>query len=284
MKTYRQMERMHRRLRIAERIVPKGRRAAWRDEWTAELSFLQRNDPAAVEACCDGVLRDALMLRWFSWQNCWREADWRSPEICLRCLLACFVAVFAASVGQPHIRQLLFSRWGLGAFACFLLLALFTLPSTVVTTRYGAHDAYQGEAAAMPQRFGRWKFLFAKVMLLVTTCYLLAVEVTQMFQRLLGRNADWLLIGCGLLLNVLAIGWALTDQRERCPTCMRLLRHPARMGPPSWSLLGSCATEEMCDRGHGLLHQPAWETSWFENARWLQLDRTWRDLFVRDAP
>ena len=51
------------------------------------------------------------------------------------------------------------------------------------------------------------------------------------------------------------------------------------MGPPSWSLLDSNATEEICDRGHGLLHQPDWQTSWFENARWLQLDRTWRELF-----
>jgi hypothetical protein len=51
------------------------------------------------------------------------------------------------------------------------------------------------------------------------------------------------------------------------------------MGVPSWSLLDENATEEICDRGHGLLHQPEWQTSWFENARWLQLDRTWRELF-----
>ena len=150
------------------------------------------------------------------------------------------------------------------------MLALFCVPSTVVTSRYGAYDAFQGEAATLAQRFPRWRFLGSKLVLVVLSAYLLAIQVTQPFQHVLRSQADWLLVACGLLFNVVAVNWALTDQRERCPTCMRLLRHPARMGPPSWSLLGSCATEEMCDRGHGLLHQPEWQTSWFENAHWLQ--------------
>ena len=219
------------------------------------------------------------MMRRLHMQRRCAAIDWRAPELCLNTLVIVFALLFAISMAQPQLRHLVFSKWGHGAFACFVALALFSLPSTVVTSRYGACDAYRGDAATMGQRWLRWRFLGAKLVMAVLSCYLLALHVTRPFQHLLGAQADWLLMACGLLFNVVAVSWALTDQRQRCPTCMRALRSPARMGPPSWSLLDSNATEEMCDRGHGLLHQPGWQTSWFENARWLQLDRTWRELF-----
>ena len=195
-------------------------------------------------------------------------------------VLGCgFALLLAVTMAQSQLRHLVFSKWGHGAFACFVVLALFSWPSTVVTSRYSAYEAYSGDAATMVQRWARWRFLAAKLIVSVLSCYLLAVQVTQPFQHRLGAQADWLLMACGLVFNVIAVSWGFTDQLQRCPSCMRSLRGSARMGPPSWSLLDSNATEEMCDRGHGLLHQPEWQTSWFENARWLQLDSTWRELF-----
>ena len=274
-----QLRSLHRHLRIAAAIVPRVKREAWKAEWVAELSCVYAQDADAASRLVQGLFPDAIMMRRLHLRQAWAAIDWRSPDVCLRVLGSTFALLFAISMAQRDVRNLVFSRWGHGAFACFVVLALFSLPSTVVTSRYGACDAYRGDAATMGQRWGRWRFLSFKLVLAVLSCYLLAVHVTRAFQHLLGAQADWLLMACGLLFNVVAASWALTDQRQRCPTCMRSLRSPARMGPPSWSLLDSNATEEICDRGHGLLHQPDWQTSWFENARWLQLDRTWRELF-----
>ena len=109
--------------------------------------------------------------------------------------------------------------------------------------------------------------------------YLLAVALFRPLYQWVGVLANFLLMVSVVLFNVIAVGWAFRDQREHRPTCMRRLHSPARMGPPSWSLLDSNATEEMCDQGYGLLHQPQWQTSCFNNALWLQLDRTWLGLF-----
>lgn len=279
MTPHQQLRSVHRQLRLAAAIVPGAKREAWKAEWVAELSCVYVRDADAAFELIRGIFPDAIMMRRLHMQQRWAAIDWRAPAVCLRVLGGSFALLSAISMAQPELRRLVFSKWGHGAFACFIVLALFSLPSTVVTSRYSACDAYRGDAATMGQRWARWRFLAAKFLLLVLSCYLLALHVTRPFQHLLGSQADWLLMACGLLFNVVAVSWALTDQRQRCPTCMRSLRSPARMGQPSWSLLDSDATEEMCDRGHGLLHQPEWQTSWFENARWLQLDRTWRELF-----
>ncbi len=273
--------RVHRRLHMAAYLVPRVNRAAWREEWIAELSYAARQSPMLAVALADGLVRDAIMVRRLHVARRIAAIDWEAPEACLRVLTFCFAVLSLASAAYPQVRNLVLSRWGVGAFFCFTVLAVLALPSTVVTSRFSACKAYSGDAATMAQRWSRWRFLAAKLVLSVLSCYLLAVHVTWLFQRLLGAQADWLLIACGLLFNVIAVSWAFTDQRQRCPTCMRSLSGAARLGPPSWSLLDSNATEEMCDRGHGLLHQPQWQTSWFEYARWLQLDSTWSELFKR---
>ncbi len=279
MTPHKRLHTLHRTLHRASLIVPIARREAWQAEWIAELSYVYAEDPAAASTLAQGLFRDAVTMRRLHLQHRCEAVDWRAPDLCVRVLGCGFVLLLAVTMAQSQLRHLVFSKWGHGAFACFVVLALFSLPSTVVTSRYSAYEAYSGDAATMVQRWARWRFLAAKLIVSVLSCYLLAVQVTQPFQHRLGAQADWLLMACGLVFNVIAVSWVFTDQLQRCPSCMRSLRGPARMGPPSWSLLDSNATEEMCDRGHGLLHQPEWQTSWFENARWLQLDSTWRELF-----
>jgi hypothetical protein len=279
MTPHRQLHSMHRTLAFAARFVPRSRREAWQSEWVAELSYVYAEDPAAALQMTEGLLPDAITMRRIAMQQRFEAIDWQAPELCLRILFGIFAVLFAAGAAQPHIRHAILSKWGLVTFACFVMLAILTVPSTVVVSRFGACDAYKGDAASMRHRASRWYFLGAKLLLLVLSVYLFAVQLTSPLFRLIGAQTNFLLIVCGLVCNVVVIGWAFNDQRQRCPTCMRSLRSPARMGVPSWSLLDSNATEEMCDRGHGLLHRPEWQTSWFENARWLQLDRTWGELF-----
>jgi hypothetical protein len=279
MKPHQQLLHLHRTMRIAGTLVPAAKREAWREEWVAELTYLLGESPQAAQQCANGLFADAFAMRQISVINRWRAIDWRSPELCMRSLFGIFALLSAVGMAQPQLRHVVFSRWGAVTSAVFLMLAVFTVPSTVVVSRYGACDAYEGDAASTRQRAARWAFLASKLVLVVLCSYLLAVELTHPLYKVADWLADFFLITSGMLFNVISIGWAFNDQRERCPTCMRLLHSPARMGQPSWSLLDSNATEEMCDQGHGLLHQPQWQTSWYNNSRWLQLDRTWRGLF-----
>lgn len=279
MTPHRQLYSLHRQLSRAAAVVPRNRREAWQEEWVAELSHAYAADPESAAQLAQGLLPDAIAMRRIHLKTRIQDIDWRCPELCLRILFGIFLVLLTGGVARPHLRHAMFSSWGLITFTSFALLAILTIPSTVVVSRFSACDAYEGEAASMRKRAGRWYFLGAKLLLIVFSVYLFAVQLVLPLCRLIGSKPDALLIVCGLVFNVIAISWAFNDQRARCPTCMRLLRSPARMGVPSWSLLQSNSTEEMCDRGHGLLHQPEWQTSWFENSRWLQLDRTWRELF-----
>jgi hypothetical protein len=73
--------------------------------------------------------------------------------------------------------------------------------------------------------------------------------------------------------------WILEDQRRRCPTCLRLLAKPVRIGHASRTLLEWHGSEFMCLRGHGLLHVPEQPSIWPGEQRWLDLDPSWSGLF-----
>ena len=77
-----------------------------------------------------------------------------------------------------------------------------------------------------------------------------------------------------------AFRWALRDQRQRCPVCLRLLSNPAHVGEASRNFLAWNGTELICAEGHGLLHIPELPTSWFSTQRWLYLDPSWSALFA----
>jgi hypothetical protein len=74
---------------------------------------------------------------------------------------------------------------------------------------------------------------------------------------------------------ILALRWALRDQRNRCPVCLHPLSHPVRIGEASHTFLAWYGTELLCTRGHGLLHVPEIRTSCYAEQRWLYLDPSW---------
>jgi hypothetical protein len=77
----------------------------------------------------------------------------------------------------------------------------------------------------------------------------------------------------------LAFRWVLTDQRSRCPVCLRLLANPVRIGTPSQTFLEWYGAESICSRGHGLLHVSAISSSYSGDPNWLCLDDSWSGLF-----
>jgi hypothetical protein len=77
---------------------------------------------------------------------------------------------------------------------------------------------------------------------------------------------------------VLAFRWAIADQQQRCPVCLRRLSNPTRIGEASHAFLEWYGTEFICARGHGLLHVPEIPTSCYSASRWHYLDPSWSTL------
>jgi len=122
-------------------------------------------------------------------------------------------------------------------------------------------------APAAPFRLLRWVFLAVKLALVVPMVLCAALALGPAAPPLAG----WVML-LGLFFG---FRWALMDQRERCPVCLRLLSNPTRIGDPSQAFLGWYGTELMCSHGHGFLYVPGISTSWYETQRWQYLDPTW---------
>jgi len=150
-----------------------------------------------------------------------------------------------------------------------LCSALLVAVSRVTPLRLGEYPVNR-YAPAAPLRFVRWLFLGVK-MALVVPLVLCAVLALGPF---VPQLAGW-----GMLLGLIfGLRWALMDQRERCPVCLRLLSNPTRIGDPSQLFLGWYGTELLCSRGHGFLYVPGTSTSWCHAQRWQYLDPTWNTL------
>jgi hypothetical protein len=107
----------------------------------------------------------------------------------------------------------------------------------------------------------RWCFYIAKLALLLLIVTFGASDLTSLPVR----------VNIAAVGAFLAIRWALMDQRRRCPTCLRLLDKPVRMGSGSRILLEWNGTELLCVRGHGVMHIPESPAIWFSKSRWMSL-------------
>jgi hypothetical protein len=148
-----------------------------------------------------------------------------------------------------------------------LAMALLILSATT--------SFYLGEYPALARRprVRCWLFLGAKVALAVPIVIFGSLSLAPILGKA-GFQAHVTLIG-----YILALRWALTDQRRRCPVCLRLLTNPVRIGQASQTFLEWYGTELICTHGHGLLHVPEIPTISFRTQRWLAMDPSWQSLF-----
>jgi hypothetical protein len=138
-----------------------------------------------------------------------------------------------------------------------------------ITTSISSLGDYPGKTSIR-----RWLFLAAKILLVLPIVMFGALDIGSTGSTV-SPIALWLAPFGGLL----AMRWVLTDQRERCPVCLRLLANPVRIGQSSRILLEWNGTELMCLRGHGLLHVPERPAIWFSGQRWVNFDPSWSGLF-----
>jgi hypothetical protein len=270
---------------IAALLVPRGRRVEWLAEWRSELWYvLQEYNRPGHRSCrnrkglffCLGAFRDAMWLRHNNCSPHFCQSPWlQSPLRCLSFLaaVAAVTAIFffrspgpldtliAACEGHRDIM-----------FAHFLTIAvaLLALPATV--------SLVPGEYPASPyspariRRFRRWLFLGLKFALVLPIVFFGTYDLAPIVSAT-GLQPHATLVG-----YVLALRWASSDQRRRCPVCLRLLTNPARVGQAARAFLEWSGTELFCARGHGLLHVPETPTT-YSARRWLDLDSSWSNLF-----
>jgi hypothetical protein len=159
-----------------------------------------------------------------------------------------------------------------------LLLALLALPA-ITTVSLGEASMHPRETS-WPRRLFRWSFFAAKAALLLPILYFVSLDLAYGFTMLSREQSIYIQLAAAFGMCLFSMRWALKDQRQRCPVCMRLVTHPAQVGQASRTFLDWNGTEMMCMGGHTLLHVPSLPTSWFGAQRWLYLDTSWNFLFA----
>jgi hypothetical protein len=162
-------------------------------------------------------------------------------------------------------------------FLFALILACLALPAT--TPLPLGDYAETSESLFWVTMRRRWIFLALKIALILPIVYCSSLSLAYCRTSLDPITSEYIQIFVTFTGCLFSFRWALRDQRQRCPVCLRLLTNPARVGQPSRNFLSWNGTELMCNRGHGLLHVPEIATSWFSTQRWLYLDPSWNGLF-----
>jgi hypothetical protein len=256
-------------LRGAALLVPCRQRTEWLSEWRSELWYVrQSRGTKEVTAFCLGAFKDALWLRRNAPRTEARKVSrLESPVKCLLFLallatVSLFLAIrvpYTRDEGEPPVREQLI------LLNLHALLVTFLVLPAITSLRLGEYPA-NSHSPSLATRLRRWFFFAIKIALIIQTlsCTAVSLKLIQPYV--------W-------ALYLLTIRWALIDQRQRCPVCLRLLTNPTRIGGASQTFLEWYGIELMCARGHGLLYVPEIPTSCYNTQRWLYLDPTWSSLF-----
>ncbi len=252
----------HAILRAASLVAPSARRAEWLNEWESELWYVPESDAATF---CLGAFRDALWVRRNDTGAVKRRGIYLdSPFRCLGLLAAgAALSLFLATrletkLPFPEVHGATAVRGFADLLPVYLMLAVVGLAMGDRRPAPGSH------------RLRGWIFLALKILLAlpILQCTMLIAIVVAPFLSL-----------AFVFENVLLFRWIFTDQRRRCPVCLRSLTQPVQIGNPSQTFLEWYGAESLCSRGHGLLQDPEPLASYAAKPQWLKLDRSWSGLF-----
>jgi len=194
------------------------------------------------------------------------------------------IAVRGASDNEPSIFGVLCSGCSQGPWQIYLfalVLAVLALPA--VTSVSMSESNFSSHHPSRRQNISRWLFLAAKLTVVSAIAYFASLDIAYCNTDTYSETAELVQFIADFSICLFGLRWALMDQQNRCPVCLRRVTHPARVGIVSQTFLGWNGTEMMCIGGHTLLHVPALPTSWFGAQRWLYLDTSWEFLFA-DLP
>ena len=163
-------------------------------------------------------------------------------------------------------------------FLFTVFLACLALPAT--TSLPLGEYRVTSQKLSWSTRLRRWGFLCCKIALLLPIVYFVSLDLAHLRASIAPLSSAYIQLASSFSICLFGLRWVLRDQRQRCPVCLKRLTHPARVGQPSRNFLAWNGTELICVAGHGLLHIPEIQTSWFGTQRWLYLDPSWDVLFA----
>jgi hypothetical protein len=288
-------------------MAPAAARTEWRSRWDFRLQnlciLIERGDvPAHLSAHAPVLCRDAFV-------NAFRLrfplSDWRSWPYSSGFVMLCAVLILALTAAFTRG----FSTTRSLADATLSWALYHPLPKLPTMARV-PHDPRANlviahlvplmlalAASAVLLLIGRlspgrhgwryWVFLVSKTVAVMTIVPVLWIEGGAALRARIPNQALSVAIGgVGLALVFIAcfgaaIVWVFSDQRLRCPICLRRLAMPVAIG--SWaSMFEPPATELLCELGHGSLCVS--ESAAGEPDRWVALDDSWREVAGPRSP
>ncbi len=241
--------------------------SAWRLPGTPDIWLLQPDAQLAsnLPARTPGYLIAQLSPRGLD------ALSVSGSSISARNLEDLFVDLSGTSLNPP-----IEGPWNLYQFALFL--ALLALPAVSSVSLGETH--LTSHRASFQETLRRFLFLGAKFLLIAGIGLFASFDIAYCYTSSYSPAAECLQLVSCFTICLIGFRWALADQRQRCPVCLRRVTNPASVGLASRTFLGWNGTEMICMGGHTLLHVPSLPTSWFSDQRWLYLDSSWQFLFA----
>jgi len=282
-------------LALAAWLVPARLRPEWRQRWQTAArnwwTLVERGEVTTRTTArfCATALGDAF------WRRI-RKEEWRQwfrgPSFVLACIAAAFLLLALVSRGFAVTQSLLaildrptmtyVYRRPYDAAGDRLVAYLFPIFTAMAG---GLGVAMAARSRVHPFGWRHWAFLLIKTAAAMTLLPLAFIELGYLFRSLFSSEGGRVLIGgLGPVFALIvgqgaAIYWCLSDQRRRCPVCLRLMTLPVAVG--SWaSMFDPATTELLCEEGHGALCVVESESGGAD--RWLKLGVSWQDLFEEE--
>lgn len=180
--------------------------------------------------------------------------------------------VFLGKALQEHAP----GPWGIYCFA--VLLAFLALPA-LASVSLGEYS-FSSHRPSSIRRAVRFGFLGTKIASILSIAYFSSIDLAYWHSPVSSPSGAYIQLSASFAILLFGMRWALLDQRQRCPVCLRRVTHPAQVGSVSRMFLAWSGTELICTGGHTLLHVPGLPTSWFSTQQWMYLDSSWDFLFA----
>jgi hypothetical protein len=159
-----------------------------------------------------------------------------------------------------------------------VFLALLALPAVASVSL--AEYSFSSHKPSSIRRTVRLGFFGMKIVLILLITYFSSVDLAYSHFPVFSPSGAYVQLVAAFGVFLFGMRWALLDQHQRCPVCLRRVTNPAQVGLASRTFLAWNGTELICAGGHTLLHIPGLPTSWFSTQRWLYLDTSWDFLFA----
>jgi hypothetical protein len=280
---------LHAWICVAARLVPGARRAVWRAQWSARL-----HDWRLLADRGEAVGRAASFLR-LAFHDAAAERFGvihlqpllRSPIFVPLAIAAVFLLLTVVSSGFAVTRHVFdvardmrlhptVRGYDVRGDRIFIYLAPAVLAIAVSLGLLALR------CLRLRERGWRyWSFLVLKAVATFVLITLIWVELGTLLRSPIHREGWRTITGLVSIFALIygmarAMLWTISDQRRRCPVCLRRLIAPVPIG--SWaSSFEPPATELLCERGHGAFAVADAETNGQD--RWTRLDESWRALF-----